>query len=99
MSISEPLAGAVTPPDGKKRAARRTGRWSPRYVAGHVLPPLLILAVAVGIWEFVSYVILDPSRQFLLPPLETVLHETFLVPENFAELAGALGVTAELAFL
>lgn len=99
MSITEPDVEAPLAPGGKRKTDRRGSRWTPRYVAGHILPPLVVLAVVVGIWELVSYVILDPSRRFLLPPLETVIHETFLVPANIKELAGALGVTAELAFI
>jgi NitT/TauT family transport system permease protein len=82
---------------GRRGAAAKRSR--ARFLAGHVLPPLIVLAIAVGVWEFVSYVILDRSRQFLLPPLETVLHDTFAVGSNLEELASALGVTAELAFI
>ncbi|MDA8290742.1 MAG: ABC transporter permease [Actinomycetota bacterium] len=76
------------------RTPTRGGR-----VAMRVLPPLLLLVVAAGLWELVSYVFLDPSRRFLLPPLQQVLQQSFLVGANLSSLAGAFGVTAELALV
>ena len=43
-------------------------RWSPC-----VLPPLVLGAVVIGVWYFISYVVLDARRRFLLrPPHEVV---------------------------
>ncbi|MGI8418932.1 MAG: ABC transporter permease [Nakamurella sp.] len=101
MSITEPQTSSE-PKDAAEndRLLTQRKRWlRVRGVAGRVLPPLVVLAIAVAIWEFISYVVLDPSRQFLLPPLETVLHDSFLVSSNFQELLSALGVTAALAFI
>lgn len=98
MGLAE-LTPDEEPPTALGRPGAAAKRARARFLAAHVLPPLTVLAVAVGIWELVSYVILDPSRQFLLPPLETVLHDTFAVGSNLKELASALGVTAELSFI
>jgi len=68
-------------------------------VARQVLPPLVLLVLAAGTWEFVSYVVLDPSRRFLLPPLQEVLQQSFGVGANLITLASALGVTSELAVI
>lgn len=76
------------------RPASRGGQ-----ILRRVLPPLLLLILAAGLWELVSYVLLDPSRRFLLPPLQQVLQQSFLVGANLSTLAGALGVTAELALI
>jgi NitT/TauT family transport system permease protein len=62
-------------------------------------PPLLLLVVVIGIWEGVSYVVLDPSRRFLLPPLQQVIQQSFFVGSNLTTLLSALGVTAELAVI
>lgn len=61
--------------------------------------PLIILAVIVGIWYFVSYVILDPQRRFLLPPPQTVIDRSFLTGHNLSVLMGALGMTTEVAMV
>lgn len=82
------LAEAAAPP------ASRSGQ-----ILRRVLPPLLLLILAAGLWEMVSYVLLDPSRRFLLPPLQQVLQQSFLVGANFSALGRALGVTAELALI
>lgn len=98
MSLAELTTDKERPAArGRSVAAAKRGR--ARFVAAHVLPPLIVLAIAVGVWQLVSYVVLDRSRQFLLPPLQTVLHDTFLVGSNFKELASALAVTAELSFI
>lgn len=68
-------------------------------VASRVLPPFLLLVLAAGTWEFVSYVVLSPSRRFLLPPLQQVLQQSFGVGANLITLASALGVTSELAVI
>jgi NitT/TauT family transport system permease protein len=59
--------------------------------------PLAVLAVVIGGWYFVSYVVLAPSRRFLLPPLHTTINTAFLQASNLSELLHALGVTAEVA--
>lgn len=64
-----------------------------------VFPPLVILALAIGIWELVSYVILDPSRRFLLPPVQTVINQTFFIWANLSSLLKAFWITAELALI
>jgi NitT/TauT family transport system permease protein len=64
-----------------------------------VVPPLALLAIAVGIWQVVCYVILDPSRRFLLPPLQTVLDQSFFVSANVTTLLEAFWTTAYLAMI
>jgi NitT/TauT family transport system permease protein len=59
--------------------------------------PLVVLGVVIGIWYFVSYVLLAPSRRFLLPPLHTTVDTAFLQGANLTQLLSALGVTAEVA--
>lgn len=64
-----------------------------------VMPPLVLLAVAVGVWQLVSYVLLDPSRRFLLPPLQTVVDQSFFVSANLTSLLQAFWTTAYLAMI
>ncbi|MCL4421817.1 MAG: ABC transporter permease subunit [Actinobacteria bacterium] len=77
-------------------APPRRARSAHRF-AKATLGPLAILAVIVGIWELVSYVVLDPQRRFLLPPLQTIFHQAFFIHSNLSVLLSALGVTTEVA--
>src|SRR6202042_2655158 len=55
------------------------------------------LACVIGAWFFVSYVLLKPSRRFLLPPPQEVIHGGFLVWRNFHEILSGLALTARAA--
>jgi NitT/TauT family transport system permease protein len=48
-----------------------------RRAAAVVLPPLGVAGLAVGIWYFISYQVIDDDRQFLLPPLQDVVERGF----------------------
>lgn len=61
-----------------------------------VLPSLLLLA-GFALWIFVSYVILDERRRFLLPPPWRVFETGLLVEESRNEIGAALGQTAAVA--
>ena len=60
------------------RSKRRTGA----NVAGQVLPPLLMGAVIIGLWYFVSYVVLDEGRR-VINNIEqnVVVHERNFKPQ------------------
>jgi NitT/TauT family transport system permease protein len=84
--------------------ARRTGpsRWrrpgrALAWLAGRILPPLVVLIALIGAWYWASTQLLSPTRQFLLPPPDAVVRVGFLNPENRAELLAALGLTAGVA--
>ena len=81
---------ANLPDLGKSRAQR----W-----ASSILPPISLGLVIVGLWYFISYVVLDELRRFLLRPP----HEVFLVGfadwENFSEILGGLWSSAKVAFI
>ena len=64
-----------------------------------IVPPLALLIIAIGIWQFVCYVALDPTRRFLLPPLQTVVDQSFFVSANFTTLLQAFWTTAYLALI
>jgi NitT/TauT family transport system permease protein len=64
-----------------------------------LVPPLALLAIAVSVWQFVCYVVLDPSRRFLLPPLQTVIDQSFFVSANVTTLLEAFWTTAYLAMI
>ena len=67
-----PLA---VPPPPRRRPGRRRGGWLARFA-----PPLATFGIVLGIWYWVSLVMLDPQRRFLLlraavsaGPVENVL--------------------------
>lgn len=65
--------------------------------AAAVIPPLVVLALVIGVWYFVSYVVLEPRRQFLLHPPHEVVAEGFLDRDNFAEILDGLWATIRVA--
>jgi NitT/TauT family transport system permease protein len=62
-----------------------------------VLPPLAVLAVAIGGWYGVSLVLLTPDRRFLVPTPDAVIRVGLLDPANRAELLAGLLVSARVA--
>lgn len=93
--VSEPtVAGASTPDgtDGSRRPRRR------RRGLAVVLPPLVVGVAIIGIWYFVSYVILDEDRRFLLKPPHEVWQVGFADGDNLSYMMEALWTTAQVAF-
>jgi NitT/TauT family transport system permease protein len=86
-------------PPSSDAAAPRPGQSTARRVLLRVLPPLVLLVIAVGIWQFVCYVVLGSSQQFLLPPLQTVINQSFFEWANLNQLLDAFWTTAYLALI
>src|SRR6185369_8586263 len=53
----------------------------------------------LGVWYFVSLVVLDPTRRFLLPPPHDVVEVGFLDEHNVTELLRGLLLTTEVALI
>jgi NitT/TauT family transport system permease protein len=66
-------------------------------LARAIIPPLLFGAFLIGVWYFISYVMLDPSRRFLLEPPHEVLKVGFLDWDNFSEILEKAWVTTKVA--
>jgi NitT/TauT family transport system permease protein len=62
------------------------------------IPPLMTGALIIAIWYFVSYVILDAKRQFLLRPPHEVWTVGFANGHNFSEMMNGLWATSKTAF-
>ncbi|SDZ31457.1 ABC transporter permease [Herbiconiux ginsengi] len=60
--------------------------------------PLLVLLIAIAIAYLVSYLVLEPSRQFLLPPPHQVI-AVFFDPATLSDIAVGLSRTALVAAL
>ncbi|WP_241260913.1 ABC transporter permease, partial [Dietzia sp. KRD202] len=58
--------------------------------------PLAVLAAVLGLWYFVSYGVLEPSRRFLLPAPHVVVTDGLFGP-SISGMLEALGRTATVA--
>lgn len=63
------------------------------------LPPLALGAVIVGLWYYISYVVLDPRQRFLLRPPHEVVAVGFLEWDNFSTILEALWRTTQVALI
>jgi NitT/TauT family transport system permease protein len=90
--VEDPLAAAstvgFTPPSARKE-----------HPAAVILPPLLLGGVIIGIWYFVSYVVLDERRRFLLRPPHEVLTNGFLDWDKFSEILQGLWSSTRVALI
>lgn len=78
-------------------AGRRNSRG--RSLAESVLPPFVLGVGVVGIWYFISYVLLAPQRRFLLRPPHEVLQKGFLDTDVFFEILGGLWSSTKVAMI
>jgi len=83
--------GPSVPPARPARRHRRMGRVS------RWLGPLMTFLPFVGVWYFVSKVLLADDLRFLLPVPDEVVRESFLDPYNRVELLRALGLSTKVA--
>jgi len=86
------------PPDGAPApvVVRARAPWWRRALA-KAGPILAALGGIVAVWYFVSYVVLEPSRQFLLPPPHEVFANTLGNPNIINPMLEALGQTVMVA--
>jgi NitT/TauT family transport system permease protein len=85
----EPLAAA----DQLRRRSLRRG------VGGSIVPPLMFGLMLVGIWYFVSYVLLEPRQQFLLEPPHRVVQVGFANWDNFSDILAGLWSSTKVALI
>jgi NitT/TauT family transport system permease protein len=63
------------------------------------LGPIVTFLCFVGVWYFVSEVLLAEDLRFLLPPPHEVVRESFVDPYNRAELLRALALSTTVAMV
>ena len=63
------------------------------------LLPAAVAALVVAVWLFITYVVLSPQRQFLLPPPQQVVQVGLLNALNRDEILSALWTTAKVALV
>jgi NitT/TauT family transport system permease protein len=83
-----PVAESVRP------RAPRNGR-----AAAQIVAPLIVFAVVIGVWLFISYVLLEPRRRFLMPPPQEVVRIGLFDARNLNEILGGLWATTQVAIV
>lgn len=67
-------------------------------VAGSVLPPLAVGLIILGVWYFISLVVLDPKRRFLLQPPHEVWNVGFADWDNLSTMLEGMWSSTKVAF-
>ena len=81
-----PLAEVSRPVTGQRRRA-----------LAQVVAPMIVFALVIGVWLFISYVLLEPRRRFLMPPPQEVVRIGFFDARNLSEILGARVIAREIA--
>ncbi len=63
----------------------------------NIWPPVALGVIVLGLWYFVSYVVLDESRRFLLRPPHQVVQNGILNWATFSEMLGGLWNSTRVA--
>lgn len=97
--MGDPVVGPLPADAGPSVAPtpRPTRQGSGWVVA--VLPPLVLGAVLIGLWYFISYVVLAPRRRFLLRPPHEVVQQGFLVWNNLHPILDGLYWSTRVALI
>ena len=96
MSIAEPASRqAQTPTEVARRPrSQREGR-----AVAQIIAPLIVFALVIGVWLFISYVLLEPRRRFLMPPPQEIIRVGLFDARNATEILAGLWSTAQVAFV
>jgi NitT/TauT family transport system permease protein len=95
MTVSSPPArrsatiraeAIARPPESRRRRA-----------IAQVVAPIVVFVLVMGIWLFISYVLLEPRRRFLMPPPQEVVRVGLLDMRNLSEILQGLWSTTQVA--
>jgi NitT/TauT family transport system permease protein len=64
-----------------------------------IAAPVVVFILVLLVWLFISYVLLEPRRRFLMPPPQDVVLNGLLNPANFSEIMAALWSTTQVALV
>jgi NitT/TauT family transport system permease protein len=70
-----------------------------RRAVAQVVAPLVVFALMIGVWLFISYVLLEPRRRFLMPPPQEVVRIGLFDARNLTEILGGLWSTTQVALV
>lgn len=63
------------------------------------LPPILVFFLFIGLWYFVTFVVLSDDRRWLLPPPHQVVAEGFFVADTLMEILNGLWQSTKVALM
>jgi len=94
QEMTEPSEAEIpVDPRPDQRPARRRRRLV------RVVAPAVVFAIVIGVWYFISYVLLDDTRRFLMPPPQSVLAVGFFDSANLTTILHALWSTTQVALV
>lgn len=64
-----------------------------------IFPPVMVFMLVMGLWYLLTYLVLDPTRRWLLPPPHQVVTEGFLVPSTLSQILDGLWQSTKVAAL
>jgi NitT/TauT family transport system permease protein len=70
-----------------------------RRAVAQVVAPLVVFALMIGVWLFISYILLEPRRRFLMPPPQEVVRIGLFDARNLTEILGGLWSTTQVALV
>ena len=91
QTAGQPPVGHDAPPDPYRLKSRR------RELTETLAPPLVLGALLIGFWYFISYVLLE--KRFLLKAPHEVWNEGFADWDNFSEILSALWSSTKVAMI
>ena len=84
-------------PDDAPKSYRAKSR--SRELLETVLPPFVLGCGVIGFWYYISFIVIDESRRFLMRPLHDVIEVGFLDSANFTEMLGGLWSSTKVALI
>ena len=94
-----PADGQFAPglPDDAPKAYRLKSRR--REAVETILPPIVLGGGFIAFWYYLSFVVIDESRRFLMRPLHDVVEVGFFDLDNFTEMLGGLWSSTKVALI
>ena len=96
---SAPADGQFAPemPDDAPKAYRVKSRR--REAAETILPPLVLGMGVIAFWYYISFIVIDESRRFLMRPMHDVVDVGFLDSANLTEMLSGLWSSTKVALI
>ena len=96
---SAPADGQFAPelPDDAPKAYRVKSRR--REAAETILPPVVLGMGVIAFWYYISFIVIDESRRFLMRPVHDVIDVGFLDSANFTEMFSGLWSSTKVALI
>lgn len=90
LALAAPAIKAMAPTPGRP--------WW-RRALGVTVGPFVVFVILLGVWYFITFVVLNPARRFLMPAPQTVIHVAFFEHADLVLLLKGLLVTTQAAMV